>query len=187
MFGKRIFVAIPALAFGVWMMLTPAFAIGIPAWLRFASTFLIVAGLGFRAWGAAAAGGHTRTAQIEAPRLVTSGPYAYVRNPIYLGTFTLGLGMVGALGDLRLLIPYAGVVAFFSLCVVRAEESFLERTFGDHYSRYCSGVRRFIPRLAPWSARENAPLVWRSARGEAVIGVLLVAIYGALSLLAQGN
>src|SRR5688500_17928599 len=60
---------------------------------------LVGRGRSRRAWAAACAGGHTRTGRIEAPDLVTGGPYAFVRNPIYLGSFLLGLGMVGLLGD----------------------------------------------------------------------------------------
>jgi protein-S-isoprenylcysteine O-methyltransferase Ste14 len=53
----------------------------------------VLLGLMLRAWGSGCAGRHTRSAKIEADRLVTGGPFAYVRNPIYVGTMVLGIGM----------------------------------------------------------------------------------------------
>src|SRR3954449_9027637 len=66
---------------------------------RTASLALVLLGLALRAWASASVGHHSRSGEIEAPRLVTSGPYALVRNPIYLGSFILGLGMIGLLED----------------------------------------------------------------------------------------
>src|SRR5688572_17790600 len=60
---------------------------------------LILLGLAGRAWAAGCAGRHTTEARIEAPKLVTGGPFAYVRNPIYLASVVLGFGMVGVIGD----------------------------------------------------------------------------------------
>ncbi|MGH7477816.1 MAG: methyltransferase family protein [Longimicrobiales bacterium] len=83
--------------------------------------------------------------------LTTHGPYAFTRNPLYLGTFLIGLGFVVASGRLSFLLVF---LLFFGLIYVRAmgsEESRLERTFGDDFRRYAAAVPRFFPRLARWS------------------------------------
>ena len=59
---------------------------------------LAAAGLLLRAWAA----GHLAKNQ----RLATSGPYAYVRNPLYLGSFLIGLGVIIACGSLLLLVAF---------------------------------------------------------------------------------
>ncbi len=137
----------------------------------------VIIGLSLRAWAAACAGGHTRSAHIEAPQLVTAGPYAFVRNPIYLGSLLLGLGMVGLLEDPWLLIPLVLVFGVFFGLIVPAEEQFLTRRFGEEYERYQRAVSKVIPALSPWSGSIERPLVWSAARGDAVIGIFLIVIY----------
>jgi protein-S-isoprenylcysteine O-methyltransferase Ste14 len=138
---------------------------------------LIALGLGLRAWAAACAGGHTRTGHIEAPRLVTGGPYAFVRNPLYLGSFVLGLGVVGLLGDPWLLVPHLLVFTVFFGMIVPAEEQFLKSRFGDEYTRFRKAVPKAIPRINPWNGRVEYPRRWRAARGELLIGLVVLAIY----------
>lgn len=145
---------------------------------------LVVGGLGLRAWAGANAGIHTRSKTIEAPRLITCGPYAYVRNPIYLGSIVLGMGMVGLLGDPRLLPVSAGVFALLYFAIIPAEEQFLRTAFGGEYQAFCSNVPRLIPRLRPWPGSvRQAPANWRAARGDLRIGLLLVAIYGGMRVI----
>ncbi len=139
---------------------------------------LVALGLMLRAWAAASAGGHTRTAEIEAPQLVTGGPYAHVRNPIYLGSFVLGLGMIGLLGDPWLLVPHLAVFYVFFGMIVPAEERFLQRQFGNEFLRFRRAVPKFIPTLRPWSARTERGVLWSAARGELWIALLLAVIYG---------
>jgi len=141
------------------------------------SLALVVLGLSLRAWAGGSAGGHTRTATLEAPRLATGGPYAYVRNPIYLATIVLGLGMVGLLGDPWMFVLCVGAFALLYVTIVPAEERFLRSRFGLAYERYCAEVPRLIPRLRPWSGATPAPFNWRAARGEAHIALICAAIY----------
>ncbi|MBV9274216.1 MAG: isoprenylcysteine carboxylmethyltransferase family protein [Verrucomicrobia bacterium] len=142
------------------------------------SATLVLAGLFIRALADGFAGRHTRTEEIEAPRLSTGGPYAFVRNPIYIGSMVLGLGMVGLLGNWIALIPYAAVFAIFYFSVIPAEEQFLRRTFGLQYEEYCRNVPRWVPLLRPWPKAEKRAFDWKPALGEwrvalAVIGILV--------------
>ena len=146
------------------------------------SIALVVAGLALRSWGGGSAGQHTRSGQIEAPQLTTGGPYAYVRNPIYLGSIVLGLGMIGLVSDPRLLVLYVLTFIILYTIIVPAEERFLQKAFGEHYERYRRAVPQMIPRLRPWQERTERPFDWRVLRGEACIAGILVVIYQTLRL-----
>src|SRR5262249_36610736 len=112
--------------------------------------------------------------------LTTGGPYAYVRNPIYLGNMILGLGMVGLMDDPRLLVLYLIAMVVLYTVIVPAEEAFLRGKFGDDYRRYCRAVPRLIPRLTPWPERTRRKFHWIVLRGEAWIVFYLVVIYAAM-------
>jgi len=76
--------------------------------------------------------------------LITSGIYRYTRNPIYVGMtlFYLGIAIIAGLGwSLVLAVPIAFVVEFG---VVRREEAYLERRFGEQYLAYKQHVRRWL-------------------------------------------
>ena len=147
------------------------------------SLLLVAFGLGLRAWAAACAGGHTRSGQIEAPQLVTGGPYAFVRNPIYIGSFVLGLGVVGLLGDPWLLVPHFLVFTVFFGAIVPAEEQFLLSRYGEEYARFRAAVPKVIPRFNPWIGRVEPPRQWQAARGELVIALTVCGIYAGFRLL----
>ena len=142
--------------------------------VRSFSIVLVFVGLAIRAWGAASAGGHTRTDSIEAPELATGGAYGYVRNPIYLGSMVLGLGFVGFLGDPWMLLLYGLTFAVLYVAIIPAEEAFLREKFPEQYLRYSAAVPRLVPRLRPWSGAYQRELDWRSATGELHVLLLLV-------------
>jgi protein-S-isoprenylcysteine O-methyltransferase Ste14 len=146
-----------------------------PMW-RILSAILVLLGLGIRAWADGFAGRHTRTEQIEAPRLSTGGPYSLVRNPIYIGSMVIGLGMVGLLASWVALIPYLAVFAIFYFAVIPAEEQFLRRTFGRQYEEYCQHVPRLRPRPTPWPDAEKKVFDWKPALGEWRVALAIVAI-----------
>lgn len=83
--------------------------------------------------------------------LTTHGPYAFTRNPLYLGSFLIGTGVAVASGVVWILALF---VVFFGLVygrTMRREEERLSGLFGDQFVRYAASVPRFIPRPAPWS------------------------------------
>jgi len=179
-FGWRLMVGLGVAAVGIeWLSPVPFFAPGHRVIQSLAILFAC-SGLALRAWGSGCAGRHTRTAQIEAPQLVTGGPFAYLRNPIYAGTVCLGFGMAALIGDPKAYFLAAVAFVFLYLAIVPAEEEFLRRQFGAAYARYCAEVPRFLPRLRPWPGRVRQAFHWSAARGELAIAMWAAGIYLAL-------
>ena len=116
-----------------------------------------------RAWGVAYAGSETRTTgNVGASKLVTSGPFAYVRNPLYCGNILMYVGI----GTMSLaLFPYLqiGALLYFIFqyyLIVREEEAFLQRTFGMEYDGYKKHVARFFPRLTAYRGGNKRSADW---------------------------
>jgi len=91
-------------------------------------------------------------APFDPPRkLVVSGFYRYVRNPMYIGAALFILGECAVFGSLRAGLLYVllflGCLAVF---VVIYEEPVLQSKFGAEYEEYCRNVPRFVPRSRPW-------------------------------------
>lgn len=103
---------------------------------------IAVGGLALRAWAA----GHIR----KNKDLAVSGPYAYSRNPLYLGSFILGLGFTVASGRLVLGILFTVLFVGIYLPVMRVEAGDLTSLFGARYTRYAAAVPLFFPRLTPF-------------------------------------
>lgn len=83
-------------------------------------------------------------------RLVVTGLYRYVRNPMYVGVAAIIFGQGLLLGDPRLFAYGLFVWLAFYLFVLGYEEPKLRKTFGQEYLEFCSNVPRWIPRLRPW-------------------------------------
>ena len=133
---------------------------------------LALAGEMLRLWGVSLAGSATRvTGGVGAHELVTSGPFARVRNPLYLGNMMLYIGMGIASNALSPWLQ-AGALLWFAFqysAIVSLEEGFLRSKFGDDYARYCAAVPRFLPSLHPYGGGGGAQpeLSWsRGLRSE---------------------
>ena len=92
-------------------------------------------------------------------RLVVSGPYRWVRNPMYLG---MGVALIGEAIvfpnlTLTILVTVALLFVFVSLFVLGYEEPTLRRMFGTDYENYSRAVRRWIPRLRPFDNPKLLP------------------------------
>jgi protein-S-isoprenylcysteine O-methyltransferase Ste14 len=137
-------------------------------------------GLALRAWSA----GHIR----KNDELATSGPYAYTRNPLYLGSFILGLGFTIASGQPLLAIPFVVLFVGIYFPVMRVEAAHLAETFGEAYLDYARAVPLFLPRLAPYKderklgTRFDASLYLRYREYRAALGLLIG--WGVLALKA---
>jgi protein-S-isoprenylcysteine O-methyltransferase Ste14 len=157
----------PALIFSfLFLILAPGTIAGLlPWWItgwRFheagpavrALGLLLIAGglyLLLECFGRFALQGHGTPAPIAPPdRLVVTGPYRRVRNPMYVAVVALILGQAAFFADLRLL-PYAGVVWLgFHLFVLIYEEPTLRRAFPEDYAAFTAAVPRWRPRLRLW-------------------------------------
>jgi protein-S-isoprenylcysteine O-methyltransferase Ste14 len=137
-------------------------------------------GLAVRAWAA----GHIR----KNSTLATSGPYAHTRNPLYLGSFLLGLGFTVAAGQPILGLLFIALFLGIYLPVMRVEAATLSRLFGEDYTRYARAVPLFFPRLTRYrdektsGTKFDAALYLRYREYQAAIG--LVVAWGLLALKA---
>jgi protein-S-isoprenylcysteine O-methyltransferase Ste14 len=117
---------------------------------RAAGAVVLVAGLGvlLDAFARFALEGRGTPAPVApTERLVVSGPYRHVRNPMYLAVLAVVAGQAVLLGS-RALLLYAALVGLgFHLFVVAYEEPTLRRRYGAEYEAYCAAVGRWLPRL----------------------------------------
>ncbi|GJL81855.1 MAG: hypothetical protein DHS20C01_14890 [marine bacterium B5-7] len=133
-------------------------------------------GVIFRIW---AAGHLARNNEIT-----TSGPYAYVRDPLYLGRLLIMLGLfISAWGYAIYVLPVA-VLVFFTGYMPRKhsqEMSRLEQLFGDEYTRYAEYARSLLPKLKPYpEARVRSwgfDLFWSNNREQYFL-LLVAIVYG---------
>ena len=104
-------------------------------------------GLGLRIWAAATLGGYyTRTLMTTKDhRVVTTGPYARVRHPAYLGVILLwsGFGFLSSNLAIALVFPVVFVIVY--LYRISVEEKMLVKELGDDYVRYQRRTRKLIP------------------------------------------
>ncbi len=149
--------------------------------------FMVMIGELLRLWGVAIAGSETRTSgPVGGTFLITTGPFAYVRNPLYLGNMLIyaGIGMMSnALFPWLMIAALAYFFIQYSL-IVTLEEEHLAGAFGEEYQRYRASVPRFIPKLVkyPPGNNEQPELDWK--RGlqserrtlQAITGLVVVLI-----------
>jgi protein-S-isoprenylcysteine O-methyltransferase Ste14 len=125
---------------------------------------VVAAGEFARLWGVAIAGSETRTTgPVGGTFLITKGPFAYVRNPLYVGNMLMysGVGIMANLPWLAL-IALAYFMFQYSL-IVSLEEEYLRRTYGKAFDAYCRAVPRFVPALTPYDSgtHEQPVLDWK--------------------------
>jgi protein-S-isoprenylcysteine O-methyltransferase Ste14 len=126
-----------------------------------------ILGLTLRAW---AAGCLAKNQQ-----LATGGPYAYTRNPLYIGTLLVAIGLVVAARNPWLGVLFTAVFLFVYLPVIQLEEQHLRRLFPD-YATYAAEVPALIPRLTPYPRKSSNPFrasqYQRNQEYQAAIGFI---------------
>ncbi|HZI94353.1 MAG TPA: isoprenylcysteine carboxylmethyltransferase family protein [Patescibacteria group bacterium] len=116
---------------------------------------LVLLGGGIRSW---AMGYHfwRRPEGRRAERaLVTAGPYALVRNPLYLGTLLISAGVALMSGSTIIIVTYLLVFWLGYYAIIMWEEQRLDSQFGDRYRDYFDSVPRLVPMLRRWGRREG--------------------------------
>jgi protein-S-isoprenylcysteine O-methyltransferase Ste14 len=135
----------------------PSLALGLPVCL---------CGLSLRAWSA----GHLAKNQ----RLATSGPYAYIRNPLYAGTLLVAAGIAIASRSASLDAIFATVFLLVYFPVIEVEEQYLREIFPS-YAEYAGHVHRLLP-LRKWD-RQRTRFSWalyrRNEEYKGLLGFLL--------------
>lgn len=121
--------------------------------LRWVGGALIVAGIpplldSFRRFAQEGLG--TPAPLYPTDRLIVTGLYRHVRNPMYVGVAALIFGQALVLASVALLVWGAIVCLGFDLFVRSYEEPTLRRRYGVQFARYCASVPRWLPRLTPW-------------------------------------
>ena len=132
---------------------------------------ILCAGLGaaLRTWGAAYLGsGVVKSSSMHdaeasmADGILKDGPFGYVRNPLYLGTFLHTLAI-------SLLMPRSGAIfvivtiAALQIWLIYAEEGFLTAKLGEPYRAYCAMVPRLLPSLQRKVAAAGLVPLWSQA------------------------
>ncbi len=134
----------------------PSLALGLP---------ISALGLFLRAWAA----GHLAKDQ----RLAESGPYAYLRNPLYLGTLLAAAGLAVTSRRILLALLFGAVFLLVYLPVIEREEKYLATLF-PHYGAYTARVPMLLPRLKNKSPDE--PFRWslyrKNEEYQALLGFL---------------
>jgi len=119
---------------------------------------LIAIGESLRMWSVSYAGGITRTTNVGAPSLCTSGPYGYTRNPLYIGNMIIYSGVVFVAGSLNILSMLIVTWAFFIIqyyLIINLEQNTLIDIFGKEYKNYMNNVPIFFPRLTSWKNKDK--------------------------------
>ena len=140
---------------------------------------IILVGLGeaIRIWAA----GHLQKNE----NLTVTGPYAYVKNPLYIGSILITTGFC-ILAD-NIYILAAATLAFCFHYIPykkRVEGERLKRIFGSRYEDYDEKVLDYIPKLTPYS-NEKAPWRFRNFIENSEEGILLLILAGVLVILSR--
>lgn len=147
-----------------------------PTWqTMLASVVLVLPGLWLRGYAA----GYVR----KNAELTRTGPYAYTRNPLYLGSMMIAFGFAAAAASWIILIALAVLFAAIYLPTIRSEEQYLREHFAG-FKEYMRQVPRLLPRLTPArnndvSGRFSSKLYLHHREYNASIGA--AAIYAALA------
>ena len=136
---------------------------------------LALLGEAIRLWAA----GHIDKTRV----LATGGPYAHTRNPLYLGSLCMGLGVATASASPWAVSLAAAYFVIFYPVVIRQEAAFLRSKFPEQYAAWAAEVPAFLPRLTPGGPRESN-FAWsrlhgnRELRTALAIPVVFALLYG---------
>lgn len=158
-------VVVSTLFLTLWLWLLPRVVVGPAAYAdsRLAGWIIAATGLAIGLWCVFefAWRGLGTPAPFDPPKhLVVTGPYRFVRNPMYVGFFLAVIGEAIAFPHLTLfmLVLLAALFIATTLFIAFYEEPTLRRLFGAEFEHYCANVRRWIPRLTPFDMQRTPAL-----------------------------
>jgi protein-S-isoprenylcysteine O-methyltransferase Ste14 len=113
-----------------------------------------------RFWGVSYAGGETRTRKVGAGNLVTQGPFAYTRNPLYTGNILIYFGISIMANSLFPYLQIIGLIYFYVqyYYIIKEEEEFLRSKYKEKYEDYFNSVNKIIPKAAPYEPEKQSKL-----------------------------
>lgn len=150
----------------------------------------VIAGELLRLWGVSIAGSETRTTtEPGSSNLITSGPFAYVRNPLYLGNITMYIGVgimsLAAFPTLTIITFIYFLIQYY--LIISLEEEHLLKVYGEEYKQYKNYVPKFFPSFRKYqlSSRNQPGLDWkkglrserRTLQAIALIIILILVIW----------
>jgi protein-S-isoprenylcysteine O-methyltransferase Ste14 len=144
-----------------------------PTWLSIAlGTVLVIVGLTVRA----AASGHIKKNR----ELTTTGPYAYTRNPLYVGSILIAAGFAVAARNVWIDVAAALMFLVIYVPVIKAEENYLRSVFSG-YDQYAARVPRLLPRLTPYRREDesegySSALYMKHREYQAALGSVLMMV-----------
>jgi protein-S-isoprenylcysteine O-methyltransferase Ste14 len=150
-----------------WVAGVAAIVLARPTWNSwYIGLAVAIVGEAIRVWAA----GHLEKSR----EVTTSGPYRWMRHPLYVGSTILAIGVVIAAQSYWLAAIAAVYLAVTLTAAIRREEAFLRQTFGDAYDRYARAENEGVAR------RFSVERAVRNKEYRAVLGV--VAGFGLLAL-----
>lgn len=155
-------------------------------WLFILGLLIVLAGLGIRYWAVSYIGTISRTRAARFGPLMSAGPFALVRNPLYVGNFLIWIGFVVSSGLLWMLPVAWALFALQYSAIVRFEEAALVQHFGESYESYLRDVPRWTLNLS----RSGIALGTRASHGWRDVcfserGTLIAAAVMTMLLLAK--
>lgn len=162
--------------------------------LRWEMLALVAAGMLLRAWAGAHLGLHGNGPRAEAPSLVTSGPYAFSRNPLYLSNLAIGVGLVFFAHALspETTVAFLAFLLVHHVVLARWEEKHLRTLWPAEYEAYAAATPRWFglrPPVTPEKAgtdaenitdtRNRFPVLSRQGRNLAYAAACVLVLWAA--------
>jgi protein-S-isoprenylcysteine O-methyltransferase Ste14 len=131
----------------------------------------------FRMYAASYLGGRQVVSSPQAEFLATSGPYAFTRNPLYLGNLLLGLAVCITINEWHVYLLFLASFAIVYSIVIPYEETFLFQKFGAEFQSYTTATPRLIPTTHPYrSSTQIRPDFRAGILNEIHIPLILAAL-----------
>ena len=125
------------------------FRVGVPVWIRLVGSAVFLAGDILFVWTHRSLGRNwsPRLEIMENHTLITTGPYRYVRHPLYAAALIIALGLSLVSANWLLALTWTGASIWLFLRRMPAEEAMMIEEFGDEYRDYMKRTGRLIPRI----------------------------------------